>query len=92
MTKLDFKRKQEAELKIREKNLTELQAELDKAKELLTVVNSNGNDFAAEQEKRVVRAKIRELQELIADEQRAYDATFSADEESISKVADYLTR
>lgn len=89
-TKLDYKREQEAERKIREKNLSELKSELAKAKDLLVVVNASGHDYKTQQEGRIVRAKIKELEELISDEQRAYDATFSATENEIERATSLM--
>jgi hypothetical protein len=39
---------------------------------------------------RIVRASLRELEDLRADEKKAYDATFAADDESVSRAVEMM--
>lgn len=89
-TKLDHKRDQEKERAIREKNLKELDEQITEARDLINVVSRQPQCYETESELRVIRAKLHELEELRADEKEAYDATFGADEQSVSRVVDMM--
>ena len=89
-TKLDHRRDQEKERAIREKNLKELDEQITEARDLINVVSIQTRCYETESELRVIRAKLHELEELRADEKEAYDATFAADDESVSRAVEMM--
>lgn len=89
-TKLDHRRDQEKERAIREKNIKELDEQITEARDLINVVSIQTRCYETESELRVIRAKLHELEELRADEKKAYDATFAADEQSVSRVVEMM--
>lgn len=89
-TKLDHKRDQEKERAIREKNLEELDKQITEARDLINVVSRQPQCYETECEMRIVRSSLRELEALRADEKKAYDATFAADDDSITRAVNAM--
>ncbi len=89
-TKLDHRRDQEKERAIREKNLKELDGQIEEARYLIDAIAKQPQCYETESEMRVVRASLRELEALRADEKKAYDATFAADDDSITRAVNAM--
>lgn len=89
-TKYDRFKAAQSEREIRANNIEALGSELREARLLLSVIN--GIDFDAIRERNTVKAKIRELTELIEDEQRAYASTFEEPENAEKAVTMILSK
>lgn len=90
ITKLDRLRTQIGERATRQGNLDYLNCELQKARDLLAVIPADSSSLEAAQERRIVLARIRQLSDLAADEQRAYEATFG-DEQTAADVVEKMS-
>lgn len=89
-TKYDRFKAAQSEREIRANNIEALGSELREARLLLSVIN--GMDFDAIRERNTVKAKIRDLAELIEDEQRAYASTFEDPQNAEKAVTMILSR
>ena len=73
----------------REQNLATLNKDLKEAKGILAVIPHNGG-FEVMQEHDVMRRRIEELNDLIADETRALESLEWADDASVSKIVENM--
>lgn len=89
-TKYDRFKAAQSEREIRSNNIEALGSELREARLLLSVIN--GMDFDAIRERNTVKAKIRDLAELIEDEQRAYASTFEDSQNAEKAVTMILSK
>lgn len=90
-TKYDKMVQNEATSTIRKNNIEKLTAQLDEAKSIYDVIDPHALGGAVEQA--VVRDRIRELESLIEDEQRALDEAtkdIPTDDEVRATIADWL--
>ena len=83
MTKYEHEKAMMQEREKRKQNISELRKKLDDAKLLLSVIN--GKDFESIQEKHIVRGEVARLSVFLADEEKAFKATFE-DEETANQV------
>lgn len=88
-TKFDIQQ-ENAEIRAkRQANIKALNEELREAKDIYAVL-PNSSDLGTMQERRVVHSKIKHLNELIADEQRAIDSLLEADNAAVVKAVEML--
>jgi len=88
VTLYDLQKQNEEEREKRSANLRELKSKLQEAKNVLSVIPNNG--IENEQERRCVKAQIRDLNKLIDDEEKAYKVTFEGLETEAEKIANML--
>lgn len=88
-TKFDIQQ-ENTEIKAkRQANIEALHKELQEAKDIFAVL-PNSADLVSMEERKVVHNKIKHLNELILDEQRAIDCLTEAENITVSRVVEML--